>query len=231
MRCRLHHAFTLSAIVGASLLAACEMLPAELLDRPRLLAIRAQPAGWSGDEPVALEAFAWDLEGPVRWSTCPTAFAPTEPVSCPGDAGAELGEGAVVTFSPGADVDAIWVKAEADGALPAVRLLRRDPSITNPPLLGLSGAEGAALPDAIAPGETLSLAPRFVDGTDGSGIVTSWYVTAGELEPARTVGDEVATWSIGDLGAEDGDFVTVVAVSRTTAGGTAWATHRAEVRR
>lgn len=207
------------------------MLPAELLDRPRLLAIRAQPAGWTADETVTLDVLAWDVDSPVRWSTCPTAFAPTDPVSCPDAGGVELGEGESVSFTPGAANDTLWVKAEADGALPAVRLLKRDETVTNPPLLGLEQADGAPLPAEVTAGAEISLVPSFVDGTDGSQTVTSWYVTAGELAPARTVGAEPATWSLGPLEGSDVDSVTVVAVSRTTSGGTAWALHRAEVRR
>ena len=69
-----------------------------------------------------------------------------------------------------------------------------------------------------APLEKVGLKVDFEDGQAVESFVVSWYVTAGTLEPQRTLGSEVATLEM----PEEGE-VEVIAVVRESGGGTGWA--------
>jgi hypothetical protein len=202
-------------IVTVGLCAACDMGGAEVLDAPRVLAVKVDPASFTPGGSHALEAFGFDVEGEFRWAFCPTAWAPTEPLSCPVGA-VELGAGNPLTVDLPA-VPSGWLKVEAEGALPAVKKLEAEVTAENPRVRGLVGETGP-LPEAVAPLEVVGLKVDFEDGQAVEGFVVSWYVTAGTLEPQRTLGSEVATLEM----PEEGE-VEVIAVIRESGGGTAWA--------
>jgi len=197
----------------ASALIACEMQPAETLDYPRVLALRLEPA-----EPVPGEnhtATALTFEaGALTWSLCEEAWTPA--LTCPTGA-VSLGEGNPITFTfP--DLESAWLKAEADGASPAVKLVEVGSGAINPTRASLVGEDGP-LPASIQPEAELALRVDLGDLTEEAQaeLVVSWYVTAGTLEPARTLGNETATLTAPASGA-----VRVVAVVREQAGGTLW---------
>lgn len=209
-----HLAHLALAIPLAAVLIGCEMQPAETLDYPRVLALRLEPA-----EPVAGEvhtASALTFEaGPLTWSLCESAWTPT--LVCPTGA-VSLGEGNPVTFTfP--DLESAWLKAEAEGASPAVKLVEVDSGATNPATATLVGKDGP-LPPGIEPEAEVALRVDLGDLSEEAKaeLVVSWYVTAGTLEPARTLGTEEAI-----LTAPASGSVRIVAVIREQAGGTTWA--------
>ena len=216
-------------LASALTLAACEMAAADVLEGPRLLGVRATPAAFVPGEAVTVEALAWDLAGEdLVWSACPVAWAATDPITCPAGDALPLGEGNPLTFTPpvASPRTGWWLLVEGPGAIPAGRRLDPEPdgeaTILNPPAFALTRGEDPAG----APG-ALTLTPSFEDPDpptapplDPSRVVISWYVTAGTLEPARTVGLAPATFTPPDGGAEAP--VTIVAVARDVDGGTTW---------
>lgn len=197
-----------------ALLAACEMQPAETLDYPRVLALRLEPAEPVPGEVHTASALTFEA-GPLSWSLCESAWTPT--LSCPTGAVA-LGEGNPLTFTfP--DLESAWLKAEGEGASPAVKKVEVGSGAANPSTATIVGADGP-LPGSLEPTSELSLGVELGDLSDEqkADLVVSWYVTAGTLEPARTLGTEPAT-----LTAPASGTVRIVAVIREQAGGTTWA--------
>ncbi len=212
-------------------LAACEMPPADVLDGPRILAIRTEPTGFVPGEPVTVAALTWAIEGDVTWSACPVAWAPADPVRCPAGPALPLGTGNPLTFTPPPETPGTgwWLLAEGGDAIPAGRRLDPEPdgeaTLVNPPDFDLITAPGA--PEAP---ETLTLTPAFdavAPPLDPARIVISWYVTAGTLEPARTVGLDPATFTWPEDGTRP--RVAVIAVARDLDGGTTWSSTVLEV--
>jgi len=199
----------------------CEMKPAETLDSPRILAIRTTPAALSPGQAHVLEALGFEVPGPIAWAYCRDAWQPTEPLSCPSGAVA-LGEGNPLTVTMPEGVTSLWLKAEAsDGAaLPAVKLVSGDSGAQNPEVQGVVGGSGA-LPTGVAAGAAqvvkVELGGEAAPAADK--LVVSWYVTAGELEPAVILASETSTWTLPMVGG----VARVIAVVREKAGGTGWA--------
>jgi hypothetical protein len=201
---------------------ACDMREVEVLDAPRVLALRSEPAELAPGEPHTLSALVFDVATPPTWSLCPEAWSAADPPACPSEA-ITLGQGNPLVVPLPADLDAAWLRVDGAGALPAVKLLEADSGAVNPNARGLL-AGGAALPATVAVGDTLALQVDLDGAVDAGEVVVTWYITAGELEPARTLGDEPAT-----LTAVDPGPIEVYAVVRTKAGGTTWAEARLEV--
>ncbi|MFO0748436.1 MAG: hypothetical protein U1F43_22640 [Myxococcota bacterium] len=199
-------------VLAAASLAACEMSPAEVLAEPRLLALQTEPAALAPGEPMELAALTFDVSGEVAWSACPVAWAPTDPLTCPSGDALDLGRGNPLTVTAPTGVESLWLRAEAGDALPAVKLVEATSAATNPTLSGLDA------PATLAAGAALEVMPRFGEGSDAAAIVVSWYVTGGTLEPRRTVGLEPATLTAPSAPGP----LTIIAVARTKAGGTAW---------
>jgi hypothetical protein len=196
------------------------MAGAEVLDAPRLLALQTTPATFTPGETHRLEALAFQVPGDLRWSFCATAWAPTEPLSCPTGA-VELGTGNPLEVDL-PDLPSGWLLAEdAEGqALPATKKLEAGVETENPGVTGLT-SDGQPLPANLAPLGVLPLAVAFDPMTDASELVVSWYVTAGTLEPRRSLGSEAATLTAPEAAPESGDL-EVFAVIRDADGGTAW---------
>lgn len=202
------------ALPIASALVGCEMQPAETLDYPRVLALRLEPAEPIPGEAHTATALTFET-GPLTWSLCEEAWTPT--LTCPTGA-ISLGEGNPVTFTfP--DLESAWLKAEAEGASPAVKLVEVASGATNPDTAVLVGKDGP-LPPGVEPEAELALRVDLGELSDEkkAELVVSWYVTAGTLEPARTLGTEEAILTTPASGS-----VRVVAVIREQAGGTTWA--------
>ncbi len=225
-------AVMLRILLPAILLAACEMQPAETLDSPRVLALSLDPADPSPGAEHTARALTFEVAAEVEWAICPEAWSPTEPLSCPSGE-VVLGRGNPLTFT-WPDLDSAWLKASAvDGpALPAVKLLEADAGAVNPATVTIVPAPAAGLPTfptSLATDATLELAVDLGDLSDEDKArhVVSWYVTAGELEPARTLGNETAVYTA--PGAAPSQPVRIIAVVRETNGGTAWAEATLEV--
>jgi hypothetical protein len=218
---------SLASLLG---LGACDMLPAEVLDSPRILAIRADPPALSAGQTLTLEALLFKVDGPLQWWACPVAWAPTDPLSCPSGEPVALGTGnplnTTFTDVPGGEM---WIRVEGAGALPATRLLKTGTTIVNPVVTSLATDTGAPLPATIAPEAVLAIAPVLGPETPPDTAITSWYVTGGTLEPARTTGTAQATLTAPvELPDEP---LTIIAVTRNTDGGTTWVTRNIEVAR
>lgn len=202
------------ALPMAATLIGCEMQPAETLDYPRVLALRLEPAEPAPGEVHTASALTFEV-GQLTWSLCEEAWTPT--LTCPTGA-ITLGEGNPVSFTfP--DLESAWLKAEAEGASPAVKLVEVDSGANNPTTANLVGETGP-LPPSLEPEAEVALRVDLGDLPDETKaeLVVSWYVTAGTLEPAKTLGTETAT-----LTAPASGSVRVVAVIREQAGGTTWA--------
>lgn len=212
--------------MGFSLLG-CEMLPAEVLSAPRILAIRATPPVWRAGARLELEALVWNVDAEVVWSACPTAWAPTDPISCPSGAAVSLGRGNPHAVELDVAGGELWLKAEAGTALPAVQLLKVDSQASNPVLEGIFAEGGAPLPTSASPGVDVALAVVFADSSVADNVVTSWYVSGGELLPARTVGTTPTIWTMPD--APSDAPLTLIGVSRAVAGGVTWTVRTLEV--
>jgi hypothetical protein len=163
-------------------------------------------------EPHVLSALVFDLEDALHWSFCAEAWRPTDPPDCPSGAVA-LGRGnPLVTTLP--ELDSGWVLASPldGGALPAVKRLESGTEAANPEVSGIlvetspESREGVALRVVLA------------EGRDPTTLVVSWYVTAGTLEPKRTLASEAAILTAPEPAAAP----RVIAVVREEAGGTGW---------
>ncbi|MCC6623613.1 MAG: hypothetical protein IT385_20310 [Deltaproteobacteria bacterium] len=211
------------------LFAACDMEPAEVLDAPRVLAVRTEPAALSPGEPHVLEALAFTppdrAPAELAWSACPVAWRPTDPPTCPDDGAITLGRGNPLTATLPSELDSLWLRVEpVDGAaLPAMKRLEAGVEAENPSARGVATPAGE-LPGTITVGAPLELVITLGGDADPSALVVSWYVTAGELEPARTLASDPAT-----LVADAPGPLEVIAVVREPGGGTAWTSARFEV--
>lgn len=197
----------------AGALMACEMQPAETLDYPRVLALRLEPAEPVPGETHSATALTFET-GALTWSLCEEAWTPA--LTCPSGA-LTLGEGNPISFTfP--DLESAWLKAEAEGASPAVKLVEVDSGATNPTTASLVGKDGP-LPPSVEPEAEVALRVDLGGLTDEAKaeLVVSWYVTAGTLEPAKTLATEEAI-----LTAPTSGSVRIVAVIREQAGGTTW---------
>jgi len=201
------------------------MPPAEVLDTPRVLAIRTEPAALAPGEPHTLEALAFGVEAPLVWSACPVAWRPTDPPSCPDDQALTLGQGNPLSVTLPSDLTSLWLRAEpVDGAaLPAVKRLEADTEAENPRVSAITTADGRP-PTSATIDEAIELAVGLEGDVDGSGLVVSWFVTAGRLEPARTLASERATLVPDAPGPLD-----VIAIVPAPSGGVGWASAPREV--
>jgi len=209
-------------LVGLIIVGACDMREVEVLDAPRVLALRSEPAELAPGAEHTLSALVFDVAEAPTWSLCAEAWAPADPPVCTSGA-VTLGQGNPLVVTLPAELDSAWLRVDGAGALPAMKLVEADSGAVNPTVGGLL-AGGAALPSAIGVGDTLELVVALEGEVAAADVVVTWYITAGELEPARTLGDEPATLT----GVEPGP-IDVFAVVRTKAGGTAWTSARVEV--
>lgn len=191
------------------------MPPAEVLSSPRVLALRTEPAALAPGEPHTLTALTYEVDAELAWSWCQVAWAPTDPPSCPTGQIA-LGEGNPLEVTL-PDAPSGWLLAAPtdDAALPAVKRLDAEGGATNPEVVAITA--GDAPLTSVGPGASIALG--VTTGGDPAALVVSWYVTAGTLEPARTLASETATL---EAPGEPGPL-RVIAVVREPAGGTAWA--------
>lgn len=102
-------------------------------------------------------------------------------------------------------------------------------------MTGFTTSDGVPV-SSIAAGAKLEVAPAFVgetepadgaDVADVADVVVSWYVTAGVLDPARTVGTEKVTLTAPEAAGP----LRIIGVARQIAGGTAWGELTLEVAR
>ncbi|PKN58962.1 MAG: hypothetical protein CVU56_03195 [Deltaproteobacteria bacterium HGW-Deltaproteobacteria-14] len=157
----------------------------------------------------------------MTWAACATAWAPTDPPSCPAGEIA-LGSGNPLTITAPADVDPLWVRATAtapDGVLPIVRALASDARADNPEVLALDSGDGP-LPVAVAPGAEQTVRARLSAAVDDGERVVSYYTSAGSFTPFRLYDEGVTTLTAPDAPAE----ATIIAVVRDDAGGAGWLT-------
>lgn len=195
-------------------LTACEMQPAETLDYPRVLALRLEPADPTPGETHTATALTFET-GPLTWSLCEEAWSPD--LTC-GSGAIVLGNGNPVTFQ-WPDLESAWLKAEANEVAPAVKKVEVDSGAVNPTVATIVGADGPFPTSAQSKAElALRVDLGELNDEEKAALVVSWYVTAGELEPAKTLGNETATLMLPDRGE-----VRVVAVIRQKEGGTTWA--------
>ncbi|MCB9734959.1 MAG: hypothetical protein H6745_20420 [Deltaproteobacteria bacterium] len=209
----------LALVVGlAAATAACEAEPADVLDTPRILALRADPATLSPGAEHAVTALAFAVTGELRWSLCPVAWAPTDPLSCPTGDAVDLGTGNPLVATLPADLDDLWLRCEdvSGVALPAVKRLTTADDTVNPDVVAFTTPAGS-LPASVARATSVDLSPTLT-GADPDRVVVSWYVTAGVLEPKRSVGAAAVTFTAPD---EPGP-VTLLAVARDKGGGVGW---------
>ncbi len=195
----------------------CDMQPAETLDRPRVLALKTEPAVLSPGAEHTLTALLFDVPEAIAWRACAVAWTPTEPLTCSTGA-IELGQGNPLTIVL-PELDDMWLEATpvAGAALPAVKRLEVGVDATNPEVTGLVTPTGP-LPAALTPGSPIEL--RVALGPADAPpeeLVVSWYTSAGTLDPGRTLASEGAL-----LEAPDAGPVRIIAVVRDTGGGTGW---------
>ncbi len=122
-------------------------------------------------------------------------------------------------------VESLWLRADATGALTAVKRVAADGPEANPRLDAILTSEGAELPAAVGVGAVLGLRARLDDTVDPTQVVISWYTTAGKIEPLRTLGSASADFTAPDAPAS----ARLIAVCRDTEGGTCWAQATLEV--
>lgn len=184
----------------------------ELLDRPRVLAIRSEPPALAPGETHTLTAYVFAVDGELDWSLCAEAWRPTDPPSCPDEA-IELGRGNPLTTTL-PELDSGWVlAAPVDGsALPAAKRLEAGTDAANPEVSGITT-------ETPSPGDSeIELRVALADERDPAELVVSWYTTGGELETKRTLASEPVLLTI----EEPATPVRVIAIVRETAGGTGW---------
>jgi hypothetical protein len=195
-------------------LAACEMQGAETLDYPRVLALRLEPGDPAPGETHTATALTFEA-GDLTWSLCAAPWAPD--LSCAPGA-IPLGTGNPLQFE-WPDLESAWLKAEASEASPAVKKVEVGSGAVNPSTAVIVGADGPLPAAASAEAEVaLKLDLGDLSEEEKAALVVSWYVTAGTLEPARTLGTEAATLTLPKSGSS-----RVVAVVRQKEGGTTWA--------
>lgn len=192
------------------------MPSAEVLDAPRVLALRIEPATFTPGAEHTLSALTFEVGPDLDWSFCADAWRPTDPPSCPSEA-VELGRGNPLTATLPA-VDSGWLlAAPATGeALPAVKRLTSDTAAQNPELVGITRTDDGPSPPP--PASSLMLALTLADPALAPELVVSWYLTAGALDPKRTLASEPATLVL----PARPEPVRVIAVVREPAGGTSW---------
>lgn len=190
------------------------MPPAEVLSAPRVLALHTEPAALAPGEPHTLTALTFEVDAELAWSWCQVAWAPSDPPTCP-TGQIELGEGNPLEVTL-PDAPSGWLlAAPLDGAaLPAVKRLDSESGAANPEVTAITSGDTPL--SSVAPGASIALGVT-TDG-DPAALVVSWYVTAGTLEPARTLASETATL---EAPTEPG-ALRVIAVVREQAGGTGW---------
>ncbi|MFT7581289.1 MAG: hypothetical protein ACI9MR_002964 [Myxococcota bacterium] len=213
--------------------AGCEADPAAVLDEPRFLAVQADPPRLAEDQPVALEALTFQMGDELRWQWCPSNWvsppldSDSDALLCSSGDAVSLGVGPTVTLDPPNDLSSLWILVEApEGveALPAVRLLEATGAEANPEITAIIQLGPQPAPPAGVE-EEISLAVAFgPDETSGDHVAT-WYVTAGELLPNRSVGEESVTFTTPSTPGG----VEVVVVVRGTDGGVSWLTRTIEV--
>lgn len=208
----------LSVFLGL-IFGACDMQGAETLDYPRVLAIALDPADPVVGEAHTATALTFEVGAELEWTLCPVYWEPSD-LSCPVDEVA-LGTGNPITFT-WPELSSAWLlaKPRGDAASPAVKRLEVDAGAVNPTVT-ITGKDGGPAPLGVVPGAELELGATISGLTDEERgrTVVSWYVTAGELEPARTRVDESVVFKAPDTAGE----VRVIVVARETLGGTAWA--------
>ncbi len=200
----------------------CDMQPAETLDRPRVLALKTEPAVLSPGAEHTLTALLFDVPEAITWRACAEAWAPTDPPSCASGA-IELGQGnPLVVALP--DLDDLWLAATpvSGEALTAVKRLEASATGTNPEVTGLTTASGPLT--TLPAGGSVELRVALEDVAAPEDLVVSWYTSAGTLEPGRTLASEGAL-----LEAPTQGPVRVIAVVRDTGGGTGWTEATLEV--
>ena len=224
-------------LLALTALCACDMQPAETLDRPRVLALKTEPAVLAPGEVHVLTALTFEVPGELEWSLCAVAWSPTEPLSCPTGA-IPLGRGNPLSVTLPADLTSGWLEVApvADGsapaslALPAVKRLDAAAIATNPEPRGLVSATGP-MPTNLANGDTIDLMVDLGDVPTPTAerLVVSWYTTAGALDPGRTLATETATLEAPGRSPEglpsaptDTRALRVIAVVRDAGGGTGW---------
>jgi len=203
-------------VVGIVSGTGCDMAPAEILEAPRVLALRTEPAALAPGEPHTLTALTFAVEAELDWSWCDVAWSPTEPPSC-ATGQIALGQGnPLVATLPEADSGWLLAVPLDDSALPAVKRLEVGSGAANPVVSGITTNAGTTT-TVVAPGSTVEL--RAQTEGDAAQLVVSWYVTDGTLEPARTLASEAATLEAPSAPGP----LRVIAVVREQAGGTGWA--------
>jgi len=216
----MRHGLLAAAVSFVFLYSACDDMGAEpsMLDAPRFLAVRATPGALTPGESLTVEALGWQIDG-VSWTGCATAFAPTDPPSCPAGPIA-LGEGNPLTFVAPADVDPLWVRADATsptGVLPIIRAFASDAPADNPEVTAIEAADGP-LPASIAPATEQSVRARLTLVDAETEPIVSYYTSTGSFEPFRLYGEGETTLTAGAAATE----ATIIAVVRDDAGGTGW---------
>jgi len=198
--------------------AACDMPSAEILDAPRVLGLKSEPANLVPGGEALLTALVFDAPASLDWSLCEAAWAPTEPLSCPTGAIA-LGSGNPLSITWPESLTSAWLQAVPGdgGALPAVKRVEVGTAADNPTVVAIATLAGP-LPTTLAAGATTDVVVTFPEATASGQLVVSWYTTGGKLDPGRTLGNEAATLVAPMVAGP----MRLIAVVREKAGGTSW---------
>ena len=216
----------LSTIIAVLVVARCDDDLTDVLDEPRILAIRSTPPALNPGGQNTLEALTFDVEQPLSWRGCAVNWTAVVDPTCPAGA-IDFGRGNPVTIDVPADLARVYIRADSEFTLPTVRLLESDvPATENPSLQGIVTGDGSDAPTAMPPESQASLRPVFGPTVDEANTVVSWLTTGGQLDPERTVGEQTMTLT---APAETGE-ITLYAVARTKDGGVQWLTHTLTVR-
>jgi len=194
------------------------MTAAEILDTPRVLGLKSEPATLVPGSEAVLTALVFDAPAPIDWSLCEAAWAPTEPLSCPTGA-IVLGRGNPLSITWPESLTSAWLQAvPSDGAaLPAVKRVEAGTAADNPVVVAIATLAGP-LPASLAAGATTDLVVTFPVATATDQWVISWYTTGGTLDPGRTLGNDAATL----IAPTEAGPLRLIAVVREKAGGTSW---------
>lgn len=193
---------------------ACDDMGPEpsLLDEPRVLAIRGEANGTD----IRVEALTWQTPA-LTWTGCTSPWLPDKTPLCPSQT-VDHGAGNPVIITPTSDTDRLYLRLDG-GAVTAVTTLSTDP-LPEHPDTPVVEADGAPLSSTVAAGAQLSV--RTLVTIAGQPIteesVTTWFVSAGRVEPWRSLGSATSTF---EVPSEPGP-VTLIAVVRTESGGVAW---------
>ncbi len=203
-------------VLAGVLLAGCDDGPAEpsLLDAPRVLAIRGEPAALVEGEDITIEAIGFEL-GAIEWDACPAPFVPGFPATCP-IAPIPVGSGNPVTVQVPAGVSEVWVRATVEGALTTIRRFGSEGPATNPEIAALVDDDGAPLP-TLAPGAEQPVRADLVGEAGDERRVVTFYSTLGGFDPFRRFEEESSLLLIPE-DAEPGE-VTLIAIVRDADGG------------